>query len=115
MGVLQTSKNLEILVTESKNEQERGKHKGKEIINTNSNPKENHRYSDGASRSNKKKKFEKTKCPYYMRGFHPKSQCMKNTIDQLKKLLEQKKFPFHKVHSCLKQERILKNMRGGML
>ena len=53
-------------------------------------PKENHRSSDGASGSKKKKKFEKTRCPYCMRGFHPERKCMKKTIDQLSTLLEQK-------------------------
>ena len=33
--------------------------------------------------------FEKSKCPYCMRGFHPESECMNNTMDQLSTLLEQ--------------------------
>ena len=88
MGVLQTSKNLALLMKNSNNAQARGKHKGKETKNIDSRPKENKRYSDGASGSKKKKKFEKAKCPYCMRGFHLESQCMKKTIDQLTKLLE---------------------------
>ena len=81
MGVIQTSKNQALLVAESNNGQARGKHKRKETKNSDSNPKENKKSSDGALGSKKKKKFEKTRCPYYMRGFHPESQCMNNTID----------------------------------
>ena len=87
-GVIQTSKNQALLVTYLNNVQERGKHKEREKKNTDSNPKENQEYFDGASSSKKKKKFEKTKCPYCMRGFHPESQCMKKKIDQLSTLLE---------------------------
>ena len=75
-------------MTDSNNAQARGKHKGKETKNTDLNPKENQRSFDGASGFEKKKKFEKTRCPYCMRGFHPESQCMKNAIDQFTKLLE---------------------------
>ena len=63
MGVIQTSKNQELLVIESNNAQGRGKHKGKETKNNDSNPKENQRYFDGASGSKKKNKFENTRCP----------------------------------------------------
>ena len=86
MGVIQTSKNQALLRTESNNVQARGKHKGKDPKASDSKPKENQRSSDGASGSKRKKKFEKTKCPYCMRGFHPESQCMKKTIDQLSTL-----------------------------
>ena len=88
MGVIQTSKNQALLLANSNNAQERWKHKGKETKNTDLKPKENQQSSGGASGSKKKKKFEKTKCPYCMRGFHPKIQCMKKTIDQLSSLLE---------------------------
>ena len=77
VGVIQSSKNQELLITDSNNAQERRKHKGKDPKAIDSNPKENQRSSNGASSSNK----ENTKCPYCMRGFHLESQCMKNTID----------------------------------
>ena len=63
MGVIRTSKNQTLLVTDSNNAQARGEHKGKETKNIDSNPKENQKYSDGASGSKKKKKFKNTKCP----------------------------------------------------
>ena len=88
MGVIQTSKNQALLMKDSNNAQARGKHKGKDPKATDSKPKENHRSSKGALVSKKKKKFEKTRCPYCMRGFHPKSQCMTKTIDQLSTLLK---------------------------
>ena len=59
----------------------KGKHKGKDPKAFDSNPKENRNSSEGASGSKRKKIFEKTKCPYCMRGFHPKIQCMKKTLD----------------------------------
>ena len=68
----------------SNNAQSKGKHKGKDPKSTDSKPKENQRYFDGASGPKK----NKTKCPYGMRGFHPESQCMKKTVDQLSTLLE---------------------------
>ena len=88
MGVTQNSKNQALLMTYSNNVQDKWKHKGKDHKATYSKPKENQRSFDGASSSKKKKKLKKTKCPYYMRGFHPKSQCMKKTIDQISTLLE---------------------------
>ena len=48
MGVIQTSKNQALLIPESKNLQDRGKHKGKEPKATDLKPKENQRSSDGA-------------------------------------------------------------------
>ena len=71
MGVLQTSKNLALLVMNSNNAQARANTNGKETKNIDSNPKENQQSSGGASSSKKKNEFEKTKCPYCMRGFHP--------------------------------------------
>ena len=88
MGAIQTSKNQALLMIESNNVQARGKHKGKEPKTTDTKPKGNQRSFDGALGSKKKKKFEKTKCPYCMRGFHPEGQCMKKKIDQLSTLLE---------------------------
>ena len=63
MGVIQTSKNQALLVIDSNNAKERRKQKGKETKNCDSKPKENKKYSDGASGSKKKNKFEKTRCP----------------------------------------------------
>ena len=91
MGVLKDSKNQTFLVGDSNNAQAKGKQRGKEKKKTDSKPKEKLNPLDGASSSkkNKNKMFEKTKFSYYMRGFHPESQCMKNTIDQMSKLLKQ--------------------------
>ena len=55
MGVLQTSKNQELLLGESRNVQERGKKKGKENKNVDSNPKEKKKSSNGALGSKKSK------------------------------------------------------------
>ena len=60
-----------------------------DILHLNLKPKESQKCSEGALGSKKKKKFEKTKCPYCMRGFHPEIQCMKKNIDQFSYILEQ--------------------------
>ena len=90
MGVLNASKNKALLSRDSRNVQEKGKQRGKENKNVDSKTKEKHNPSNGASGSkkNKNNKFEKAQLSYCMRGFHPKSHCMKNTFDQMEKLLE---------------------------
>ena len=49
MGVIQTSNNQALLVIDSNNVQARGKYKAKKSKNTDSKPKENQIYSEGAS------------------------------------------------------------------
>ena len=88
MAVLQNSKNQALLVTDFTNAQSKGRHKGKEPKASDSKPKESQKSSKGASGSKRKKKFEKTKCPYCMRGFHPEDSCMKKQVDQLTSLLK---------------------------
>ena len=89
MGLLQTSKNQDLLMSYSTNMQAKGKHEGKDPKSSDSKPKDNQTSFEGASGSKKKKKFEKTRCPYCTRGFHSKIQCMEKKIDQLSTLLEQ--------------------------
>ena len=74
MGVIQTSKDEAPLVTDSTKVKDKGRPKGKE-------PKENHKTSEGASDSKKKKKFEKNLCPYCEKGYHIEDHFMKNQID----------------------------------
>ena len=69
MGVIKTSKYQSILVTDSIKAQAKSKYKGKDPKEANSKPKENHKTSEGALGS-KKKKIEKKMCPYCMRCFH---------------------------------------------
>ena len=66
MEVIQTSKDQALLVIDSTKAQAKGGPNGKE------------------------KKFEKKKCPYCMKGFHPEDSCMKKTLNQLKALCVQK-------------------------
>ena len=77
MGVLQTSKNQALVMSNSTNAKAKGRHKGKEPKASDSKPKESQKSFEGASVSKRKKKFEKTDCPYCMRGFHPEIHCMK--------------------------------------
>ena len=58
MGVIQTSKDQALLVTDSSKVQAKGKSKSKEPKAVDSKPKKNQQASEGASGS-KKKKFEK--------------------------------------------------------
>ena len=90
MGVLQTSKNMALLDGDSRNVQARGNQKGKDTKNTNQKPKDNKKYSNGASSSNiSKNKFETDKCSYRMIGFHPERECMDKSIHELSNILEQ--------------------------
>ena len=86
MGVLQNSKNQALLISDSSNVQAKWEHKGKEPKASDmgkepkasdSKPKEIQNYFEGDSGSKRKKKFENTKYPYCMRGFHPERHCMK--------------------------------------
>ena len=73
MGIIQTSKDKALPVTDSTKAQV----KWKEPIEIDSNPKENQKTFEGPSGSRKKKQFEKKMCPYCMRGFHLEYSCMK--------------------------------------
>jgi len=68
-GSASNLKNQTLLVGDSSDEQARGKKK-KGDKNIDSKLKENHKSFDGASGSKKKKKFWKSLCSYYMKGFH---------------------------------------------
>ena len=81
MGVIKASKDQALLVIDSTKASDKGKYKGKELKTANLKPKENQKTSEGASVSKKKKKFEKKKCPYCIRGFHSEDSCMKKTLD----------------------------------
>ena len=65
MGVIQTSKDQALLVTDSSKVQAKGKSKKKEPKAADSKPKSNQQASEGAF-SSKKKKFEKKLCPYLL-------------------------------------------------
>ena len=82
MGVIKTSKDQALLVTDSSKAQDKGNSKKKEPKTTDSKPKQNQQTLEGASNS-KKKKFEKKLCPYCEKGFHLEDHCMKKQNDQL--------------------------------
>ena len=73
MGVLQTSKKQALMMSDSTNVKAKGKKNGKGPKASYLNPKESKNYSKGDLGSTIKKTFEKTKCPYCMRGFHPEN------------------------------------------
>ena len=87
MGVIKTSKDQALLVTDSSKAQAKGKSKKKEPKAANSKPKHNQQTYEGAFGS-KKKKFENKLCPYCVKGYHLEYHCMKKQIDQLSALLK---------------------------
>ena len=87
MGVIQTSKYQSLLVTESSKAQGKRKSKKEEPKAADSKPKPNQQYSEGASRS-KKKKFEKKLCPYCEKGYHLEEHCMRKKLDEMSSLLK---------------------------
>ena len=90
MGALKSPKNQALLARESKNSIAKGRKKGKDKKNTESNPKEKPNPLEGSSSSkkDKKEKGEKSKCTYCKNRFHTNSSCMKETIDQMTKIIK---------------------------
>ena len=76
MGVIKSSKDQDLLVTDSSKSQAKGKSKKKEPKAVDSKLKHNQQTSEGAS-SSKKKKFEKKLCPYCEKGYHLEDNCMR--------------------------------------
>ena len=87
MGVINTSKDQALLVTDSSKAREKGKSKKKELKAAYSKPKPNHQSSEGAFGS-KKKKFEKKICPYCEKGYHLEEHCMRKKLDEMSSLLK---------------------------
>ena len=88
MGVIKTSKDQALLVTDSSKAQAKGKSKKKEPNAADSKPKQNQQASEGASGS-KKKKFEKKLCTYCEKGYHLEYHCMRKKLDAMSSLLKQ--------------------------
>ena len=91
MGDLIASPKKSLLAGEITNAQSRRKKNDKEKINNEFKPKE---YFDPAGESSGSKKekhhrFDKGKCSYCKKGNHIDKGCMKKTIDQMSRLLEQ--------------------------
>ena len=91
MGALRASPNQSLLAGETRDAQERRKQKGKEKKNIEFEPKYEFDPSNEASRSRKDKhqRSEKGNCFYCKKGNHTEKYCMKKTIDQMSKILEQ--------------------------
>ena len=88
MGVIQTSKDQVLLVTDSSKVKAKGKSKNKDPKAADSNPKQNQQASERASDS-KKKKFGKTLCPYCEKWYHLEDHCMRKELDEMSSLLKQ--------------------------
>ena len=87
MGVIKTSKDQALLVSDSSKVQAKGKSKKKEPKAVDSKPKQNQQISEVASGS-KKKKFEKKLCPYCEKGYHIEDYCMRKQLDEMTALLK---------------------------
>ena len=72
MGSIRASPNQALLASETRNAQARRKHKGKEKINIEFEPKDEFdpSYEASRSRKDKHKRFENGKCSYYKKGNH---------------------------------------------
>ena len=91
MGVIKTSKDQALLVTNSSKAHAKAKSKKKEQKETDSKPKQNQQTSQGAFVS-KKKKFEKKLCPYCEKGYHLEEHYMRKQLDEMSTLLKQQNF-----------------------
>ena len=76
MGVIETSKDQALLITNSSKAQAKGKSKKNEPKVADSKPKQNQQAFERASGS-KKKKFGTTLCPYCEKGYHLEDHCMR--------------------------------------
>ena len=92
MGSIRASPNQALLDGETRNVQAIRKQKSKEKRNTEFKPKDEFDPSNEAS-GYRKDKHQKGKCSYCKKGDHAEKYCMKNTIDQMEKLLEQHNIP----------------------
>ena len=88
MGVIKTSKDQALLVSNSSKAQAKGKSKKKEPKAADSKPKQNQPSFERASGS-KKKKFGKRLCPYCEKGSHLEDHCMRKELDEMYALLKQ--------------------------
>ena len=94
MGTIKSSKDQDLVagvLNPSK-----GKNKAKDSRKQDKKKQERPKSSDGGSNTYKdkdKKNKDKTKCTYFHKGLHPKSACMKKTIDMMVQLLEKNNIP----------------------
>ena len=89
MGVIKTSKDQSLLVTNSSKAQAKGKSNKKEPKAVDSKPKQNQQTFEAAYDAKKKKKFEKKLCPYCEKGYHLEKYCMRKQLDEMFALLKQ--------------------------
>ena len=87
MGVIKTSKDQDLLVSDSSKVQAKGKLKKKDPKEADSKPKQNQQTSEGASGS-KKNKFEKRLCSYYEKRYHLEDHCMRKQLNEMTALLK---------------------------
>ena len=88
MGVIKTSKDQALLVSDSSKAQEKGKSKKKEPKAADLKPKQNQQASERAFDS-KKNKFGKKLCPYCEKLYHLEYRCMRKELDEMSALLKQ--------------------------
>ena len=89
IGVIKTSKDQSLLVSDSSKVQAKGKSKKKEPKVADSKHKPNQQTFEGASGFKKKKKFEKKLCPYCEKRYHLEDHCMRKELDEMTTLLKQ--------------------------
>ena len=91
MGALKALNNQALFFGKTNNAEAQGRLKGKNQKNIEFKPKEEFDPSDGALGSNrdKHKRFENSKCSYCKKENHLEKGCMKKTIYQMSRIIEQ--------------------------
>jgi hypothetical protein len=90
MGAIKHSKNQALVATDAPKSSGKDKQKGKGKF-PESKKERSSQSSENSSepKGKKKKKKERTLCSYCSKGFHPEENCMRKTIDEMAKQLQQ--------------------------
>ncbi len=88
MGAIKRSKNQALAATDAPKSSVRDKQKGKGKFNE-SKKERPVQSSESSSLPKGKKNKERTLCSYYSKGFHPEENCMRKTINEMAKQLQQ--------------------------
>jgi len=88
MGAIKRSKNQALAATDAPKSSGKDKQKGKGKFSE-SKKERSAQSSENSSMPKGKKKKERTLCSYCSKGFHPEENCMRKTIDEMAKQLQQ--------------------------
>jgi len=98
IGAIKRSKNQELVATDASKRSGRDKQKGKGKFNESKKERPIQSLESSSSHKGKKKK-ERTLCIYFSKGFHPKENCMRKTINEMESNCN------NTISLCLRMER----------